>query len=255
MIDDQLLVGIVLIAAGVAIGLLAYALVLNRREAAAPAETEIEAEVEEQESDLTGLDQVGAQEEVGAMPEPPEAQADRAAEPAIAAKQALGEGSTAPEQVAGETDEDLAQPITGMRHPIATLMRDDRTGRLALKVGDREYANPWELKGTADWTNVEQASTDLATWLSEVQPPEAGSGKRTKKAVPASKSLVDEVNEILEVKLAESGLTHRGVRLSEGSGGSVRVYIGIQSYTMDEIPDAEIREVIRQAVAEWEDRK
>ena len=70
-----------------------------------------------------------------------------------------------------------------------------------------------------------------------------------------TKSLVDEVNEILERKLVESGLTHRGVRLSEDQEGSVRVYIGIQGYSMDEIPDPGIREVIRQAVAEWEGRK
>jgi len=42
------------------------------------------------------------------------------------------------------------------------------------------------------------------------------------------------------------------VRLSGDREGSVRVYIGIQSYTLDEIPDADIREVIRLAVAEWE---
>jgi len=151
-------------------------------------------------------------------------------------------------------DEALAPP-SGGRLAVATFMRDSKTGKLALLVGDREYTDPWMLKGTNDWVTVEQASKDLASWLSEAQPPEPGTTSRGKKALPQAKSLVDEVNEILERKLVESGLTQRGVRLSEDREGSVRVYIGIQSYMMNEIPDTEIREIIRQAVAEWEGRK
>jgi hypothetical protein len=260
MIDDQLLVGVVLIAVGVAIGLLAYALVLNRREAAAPTPSEVEADAEtelerQEEPDeilqpaATELEQQAEPEALGAAPD--EVESERAAIEG-------GEPSPDVPAVVDETSGPanvVAMSTTGDRRAIATLKRDDSTGRLVLVIADREYTNPWDLRGTNDWANVEQASLDLASWLSEARPPGSEPGSRGKKAPPVTKSLVDEVNEILERKLVESGLTHRGVRLSEDREGSVRVYIGIQGYSMDEIPDPDIREVIRQAVDEWEGRK
>lgn len=263
MIDDQLLVGIVLIAAGVAIGLLAYALVLNRREAARPAEPGEEAS---SGSELAGELPSVEEGELVAETEPGEAEAQAAA-PAVAlqaeAEVESAEVSAPAEEepqvveVPAETtarSEVTPEPSKGEQRPIATLMRDDRTGKLALMIGDRQYTDPAELKGTQDWAKIERAAQDLTKWISEAQPPEAEPAARTKKGSPQIKSLVDEVNEILERKLAESGLTHRGVRLSQDQHGSVRVYIGIQGYTMEDIPDADIREVIRQAVAEWESR-
>jgi hypothetical protein len=160
-----------------------------------------------------------------------------------------GPSFTADAQARRAVDE--TQTVPARRREIATLMRDDRTGKLVLMVGDREYANPSELKGTNDWFGIEEASRDLIDWLNDALPPSA----RTRRIPPRAKSLVDEVNEILEQKLAESGLTHRGVRLNEDRDGSVRVYVGLQAYTLDEVPDPEVQEVIRQAVAEWEERK
>jgi hypothetical protein len=267
MIDDQLLVGIVLIAVGVAIGLLAYALVLNRRESASPAtpegssELEAEAEIEperqeEPDETLEPFETEQTEQEEKTMSEALEAEPGETAleEPVMeAAGPSLDEPAVADDTT--ELAEAVDMSIRGERRAIATLKRDDRTGRLVLVIADREYTNPWDLKGTNDWANVEQASVDLANWLSEARPPGSGPGSRSKKAPPVTKSLVDEVNEILERKLVESGLTHRGVRLSEDREGSVRVYIGIQGYSMDEIPDPDIREVIRQAVEEWEGRK
>jgi hypothetical protein len=264
MIDDQLLVGIVLIAIGVAIGLLAYALVLNRREGSTPAPSEGSSDVEagaeteperEEGLDVT-LEMVEAEQEVESQPEALEAEPDTppTEELAMEAREPSPERLAAAEDAA-ETAGAVDVSTPGERKAIATLARDNRTGRLVLIIGDREYTNPWDLKATDDWPNVEQGSLDLATWLGEAASPGSGPRSRGKKTPPVTKSLVDEVNEILERKLVESGLTHRGVRLSEDQEGSVRVYIGIQGYSMDEIPDPDIREVIRQAVAEWEGRK
>lgn len=265
MIDNQLLMGIVLIAAGLAIGLLAYALVLNRREATrdreAPAvspsmmdgeaetdegQNEAQAErepVEAEPDDETIPDAVEGEADEEREPEPPTALEDRLADEAYPVSPSLPEPD-----ISGEA----RAPSPGPRRALATLMRDEKTGKLALIIGEREYVDASELKGTDDWARLEQASRDLATWLNEAQPTEPDPTSRVKKARQQTKSIVDEVNEILERKLSDSGLTQRGVRLSQDSQGSVRVYIGIQSYTMEEIPDPEIRELIREAVNEWE---
>jgi hypothetical protein len=65
--------------------------------------------------------------------------------------------------------------------------------------------------------------------------------------------MVEQIGQILESKLAaRPGSSAAPVRLVEGPGGSVRVYIGLQSYSPEEVPDPEIREAIRASVAEWE---
>jgi hypothetical protein len=261
MIEDQLLVGIVLIAAGIAIGLLAYALVLNRREVARKEEGQ------PSEIEMEGTAEVEVTEQLGGQVGPAQAEPQEAGQPEPIALEQEAELSQAPgsDGTGGPVEDHLSTPaaesvgeiadefppVPAGRRTIVTLTRDNRTGKLSLIVGDREYANPSELKGTNDWFGVEEASRDLVNWLSDAQP----AGARTRGAPPKAKSLVDEVNEILEQKLAESGLTNRGVRLNEDRDGSVRVYIGLQAYTLDEVPDPEIRDLIRQAVAEWEGRK
>jgi hypothetical protein len=57
------------------------------------------------------------------------------------------------------------QPQAGPRISIATLLRDDVTGQLIVKVGDTEYHNPDDLRASDDWTRVEFAASDLQTWI------------------------------------------------------------------------------------------
>ena len=143
MIDDQLLVGVVLIAVGVAVGLLAYALVLNRREAALPtppeegADAEIGLEPHEEPDESPGTAEAEQEDEPQAVAvdaEPDEATLD---EPVT------DDGGPSPEKASGP--EDAAGPIEaadvtvpGERKDIAALKRDDRTGRLVLVIGGRD---------------------------------------------------------------------------------------------------------------------
>ena len=66
--------------------------------------------------------------------------------------------------------------------------------------------------------------------------------------------MIEEINEILEKK-CEGGEAPMGLRLFEGPEGTVRVYIGVNSYEVDDVPDKKIQSVIKSAVAEWEARK
>jgi hypothetical protein len=39
----------------------------------------------------------------------------------------------------------------------------------------------------------------------------------------------------------------------EGPAGSIRVYLGVEGYdAIDDVPDPEVRRLIREAVSEWE---
>lgn len=73
------------------------------------------------------------------------------------------------------------------------------------------------------------------------------------KPAPSTESIVSQINSILQNRLAVSNLANQGIRLQESPAGGVRVYIGLDKYDgIEAIPDPEIKEFIRQAVAEWE---
>jgi len=84
--------------------------------------------------------------------------------------------------------------------------------------------------------------------------PAAPQGKKpeTEKNL-ASFSIVQQIDAILQESLENTPLAKRGVRLQESSQGGVEVYIGLQKFeTVEDVPDLEIKSVIRSAIAEWE---
>lgn len=66
-------------------------------------------------------------------------------------------------------------------------------------------------------------------------------------------SIVGQIDEILQAKLAGTHLDERGIRLVEGSDQSMVIQVGLQSYSeIDDVPDDRVRQLIRLSVAEWE---
>ena len=71
----------------------------------------------------------------------------------------------------------------------------------------------------------------------------------------AQKSIPAQIDEILQEKLIDSPLAERGIRLMELPSKGLVVMVGLQQYSgVDEVPDPEIRAIIRQSVADWENR-
>lgn len=68
-------------------------------------------------------------------------------------------------------------------------------------------------------------------------------------------SIVQQIDTVLQKKLANTPLEDGGIRLLESSQGSVEVQVGLQKYdSIDEVPDEKIKLVIRNAIAEWESK-
>ena len=227
--NDSLLTGVVLIVAGVALGLIAYAVLLNRREVT-PSDSE----------------ELPAQREEPSPPAPPEPPAPAERRPPTAPPPAAWAGGP-------------AAPVTPIAPaarmgpaPVAALLRDE-AGELRVRVGEHEYRDPSELRTSLDWARLESALADLQRWM--------GLAKQAERAKDAPTlepgrpgSMVQQINTILVRKLAETGRPSVGVRLVESAGGEVQVYVGLERYPMDAVPDAEVRKLIREAVAEWEAR-
>jgi hypothetical protein len=139
--------------------------------------------------------------------------------------------------------------------PVASLLRDEVTGGLVVRVGDREYRTARELLASQDRQRMEYTAAELSRWLgAEKAAPRPTPPEPAAKPVPRRPlSMVEQINEILERKLEERPQVKRGVRLAEGAGGGIKVYIGIDAYTaIDDVPDEDVRQLIRDAVAEWE---
>lgn len=70
-----------------------------------------------------------------------------------------------------------------------------------------------------------------------------------------TKSIVAQIDEILQDKLENSPFSGRGVRLVEIPDQGIAVMVGLTRYNdVEDVPEVEIREIIQEAVGEWENR-
>jgi hypothetical protein len=68
-------------------------------------------------------------------------------------------------------------------------------------------------------------------------------------------SIVAQVDEILQEKLENTPLAKRGISMKDSLDGGLRVWVGLQQYaSIDEVPDPEIRQLLKESVEEWERR-
>jgi hypothetical protein len=68
-------------------------------------------------------------------------------------------------------------------------------------------------------------------------------------------SIAAQIDEILQEKLSGSSLDNRGIRLMELPVKGMVIMVGLEQYPdIDAVPDEEIRKMIRESVAEWEQR-
>ena len=221
--DQELLVGVLLIIVGLAIGLIAVALVMNRR---------------------AGLEAQPAEASV-----PPEAGED--SPPEIEVPVATG-SEAAPAAVAVPAEPEPA--TTGSAQPklVAEIFRDESSGGLILRAGGRDYRGISQIED-------EQLRMDLSILASDPAGRLGAAGRITAPASgpraparPGSQNMLEAINSILQRALAEAGNQAKGVQLIPDAAGGVKVLIGLKSYALDEVPEEEIRRLIRESVAEWE---
>jgi hypothetical protein len=68
-------------------------------------------------------------------------------------------------------------------------------------------------------------------------------------------SLVQQIDRVLQARLAGTALAGRGIRLAEAAHGGALVFIGQTQYDgVDKVADPEIQAAIRSAIADWEKR-
>jgi hypothetical protein len=67
------------------------------------------------------------------------------------------------------------------------------------------------------------------------------------------KSIVEQIDDVLQNKLEGTAFASQGIKLLEGPGGTVMVQIGAQKYEgVGTVPDPQVQALVREAVAEWD---
>jgi hypothetical protein len=256
--DNNLVIGIVLIGIALILAFVAYYILTSSKQ---------EEESDEERETVVEPDEISAEQETieDELDEPTSTQVDEeeASEEALTPQaEAQPESPLAVDVETEETTEDepeletaqLELPVTDRGTiPVATLMRDEVTGKLIVQVGDREYTSAEELRTSDDWNRVEFAVLDLNKWLTKSDINERIPEREPDTLPKQSTSMIEQINEILKQHLAESSEKNKAIRLIEGPGGTVRVLVGVHSYAFDEVPDIDVQRVIREAVAAWEE--
>jgi hypothetical protein len=266
--NSALIIGIILIILGIGLAVVAYLVITSSDEeeddqpeipdADEPeSATEPEPEISEQDDEESEAEPEPVEPEESEVPasiEPAQIDVPDEEEPELADEQA-----ESPAEKIDEDDtavEDYA-PGAPDRIQVATLLRDDVSGQLIIRVGDREYSSPDDLRASPDWTRVEYAASDLAEWVrptaQKAPGAKEGASEADNQTVERKPStMIEQINSILQEMIEASGRTELAVRLIEGPGGMARVLIGVNSYEIAEVPDPEVQDLIRQAVASWE---
>jgi hypothetical protein len=181
-----------------------------------------------------------------------------------------------------EAPEEQAEafPVAEPKYPPDALhiWRDNTSEKLVLQIGDRtihamepftateqKYLKPllaylqrWlgepgptpTPKPTPQPVLQQQPASGVSVSPIEVAPPE------TADETAAPKSIVAQIDTILQEKLSHSPLKNRGVRLMESIDSGMTIYIGLESYhDIEDIPDADIVAIIRASVKDWEEQQ
>ena len=130
----------------------------------------------------------------------------------------------------------------------ATLQTDQRRRLLSLVLDLR----PWLEIASGTETVPEVQAPPVAP---PVQPEKKKGKPVDENAKPALvlKTIIEQIDDVLQTKLETSVYKDRGIQLMEGPGGIVMVKDGLNKYEgIDSMPDPEIKALIRQAVTEWE---
>ncbi|TFH37114.1 MAG: hypothetical protein E4G99_03340 [Anaerolineales bacterium] len=270
-LSTDLLIGIVLIGMGLLLGVAAYMVLSTRGERRSEPDEDLvdDAPVDEADPDIPGMEGAGLEAASAGAARAQETLEDEDLAPIPVSEPSNSEETILDDLIEPELAElpkfetvpaiELPGPNIGSKKPepgprieVATLLRDEVSGKLIIKVGDHEYHSAVELRDSQDWTRMEYAASDLSKWIE--QPVRRATPERELDLGERSKpmSMIEQINAILQKKVGTRGQGQLAVQLIEGPGGSARVLIGVHSYEMGEVPEESINQLIREAVADWE---
>ncbi len=183
----------------------------------------------------------------------------------------------------------------GNAHEVLRVLRDNLTGRLTLEMAGKRYASLDEVRDGDVRQGLMTTLHDLEAFAGGAtalpadartlpasqparpagDPPASPAEYRplpppsmnpfremavlrelSKNPPPAPKSIAEQIDEVLQEHLVGTPLIHRGLHVRLGPRGDAVFDADGQSYaSVDDLPDVEVRDMIRAAIAEWEKKQ
>jgi hypothetical protein len=183
-----------------------------------------------------------------------------------------------------ESDQSRGRRLTKARRELG-FWWEGEDDHLVLEIDGATYRRGSELRAEQKH-RLRRLKSDLETWV-EIPPPSPAIQQEVSKPEPAppvddarqtslnpfsiftrsfrtaeragpdeaEKSIVEQIDEILQAKLEGTPFEERGIRLVEGSDQGMLIEVGLDRYRdIDSIPDEAVRQILRASVAEWEDQ-
>ena len=154
----------------------------------------------------------------------------------------------------------LTLDLDGARANIPALSSDQRKRLKELLMQMR----PWiqEESGAASVTSTPghppvmpapaKPAASTPQPIRQSAPAEPASAKEERPTTPAN-SIVAQIDSILQERIAGTPFEEKRVFLSQSPEGGVNVHVGFDTFAgIDDVPDAEIKSIIRAAIKEWE---
>ena len=138
---------------------------------------------------------------------------------------------------------------------LLTLIRPFLEGGQPAQAAPRPAPVSPPVSSSAPLTPAEQAMFANLT-QPKVEPVPARISlipKKKSERPAAALSMVQQIDEILQLKLVDTPLAGQGIKIQEAPGGGVMVMVGLKKYEgVADVPDPAIKAVLQAAVAEWE---
>jgi hypothetical protein len=169
---------------------------------------------------------------------------------------------------------------------VLRVLRDLADGSLIIEIGGQRYRRLSEIAdpqikrrlvgNTEDLTNFVRLAGGMVTPPPAPQPPPAaapppapevaearpqakarGMDKGEEEEQPGPKSIAEEIEELLQARLAAAPeLARRRIHIHEAVGGGVTIEVDGKHYGgIDEVTDDEVQEFIQAVIQEWEARQ
>jgi hypothetical protein len=153
------------------------------------------------------------------------------------------DGTLVPREISPDRKKRLIELVTILRQWLDS-------GQSATAVS--QPAAPVQVQPAPDPVQVVvpvPVASPLQPLLQPLFPPKKPEPEKDIKSL----SIVQQIDTVLQARLADTALAKRGVRLQESIQGGVEVYVGLNKFhAVDDVPDEEIKAAIRAAIAEWE---
>lgn len=140
------------------------------------------------------------------------------------------------------------QPWLDAGTPISTMVMEKELVSVSPMPIETGIAASHTIRSVSDNENSSQPKINPMRGLRSILNNDVKSPTEKK-----GLSIVEMIDEVLQLKLAVSPFSDKNIHLEEGSQGEVIVHIGPQRFAgINEVADPEIQKIIKTAISDWE---